>query len=222
MLVLWSGGCDSTLALFEAIRHGNVRAISIVHENVPAKSPSAKARDRIAKELTRRGMRFERSTVTISHDSATALYGCSGGIDQPQLWLPIAHPFLNDDEDLVTGWIRGDDVWHYRQIVFTLFDQLQFLAHKTGKLLCPLEWDRKEEVIKRLKDADLYDLCWFCEGTEDEKPCSNCVPCRTHSSALRTIRSDARKADCAGTLKVDADEEAIQIQKTPRKKRKKR
>jgi 7-cyano-7-deazaguanine synthase in queuosine biosynthesis len=201
MLILWSGGCDSTLAMLEALPKGDVRAISIDHVNVPAKQELTKARAAILKRLRGRGCRIDHTILTIDHNGQFSVPGCSG-TEQPNLWIPNAQAFLKDEEDLATGWIRGDDVWHYRNFVFEMFSTLQTLTHKTGNLVCPLEWERKEDVIRRLKAAELYDLCWYCENPKASKksgtPCGTCVPCRTHQAALWRIERDDSENSKAG------------------------
>lgn len=94
-LLLWSGGCDSTLILADALaaRHDRlaqacqkcgpqqkdgvggddaVRTISINHPDVPAQAEQAKARTAIRRALTRKYGTWPHTEVTITHGTFVA------------------------------------------------------------------------------------------------------------------------------------------------------
>lgn len=186
-LVLWSGGCDSTLVLFElaaeALAAGKPlpRALSIVYDQqVPAAYQHRKARERILRELAQRGLKIEHSELSLSLSGENYVKG-SPGLPQPVLWLTAAQLFLEPDEDLYAAYIRGDDIWHYRQFLFSVFDNAQALLRKSGKLQLPLEWESKDGVLKDLQSYGLLKLCWYCETVRGEsmKPCGWCPSCKT-------------------------------------------
>lgn len=196
-LVLWSGGCDSTLALFDESRKSEkgkpTKAISVDHYNVGAGKQQARARTRILAALKKRGHYVEHVTVKISADEGTILKAQQSGIVQAALWLGTVTPYLATDEDLVTGYIRGDDAFHYRSQLVGAFRGLRNLQNKNGELRFPLEWSEKADVIRRLREVDLFDLVWWCEDPHMFNPCGDCAPCKSVFKAEVMIREEKRR-----------------------------
>lgn len=196
-LILWSGGCDSTLALIRALndwkRENNspahtpegekphvpneklrVRTISLVHPNVPAIYEQRNARNAIREALKKQGHEWDHTEVTVYNHSINGKLdsngefgaegaGENGGIVQPLIWIPIAILYLKSDEDLVLGYIKGDDAQYYLTTLRNGFDNLQWVAGRTGKMLTPLDCTSKAEVIHHLKEAKIYKYTWHCE-----------------------------------------------------------
>lgn len=197
-LLLWSGGCDSTALLcdmlsdapkwvaYEDRKLNPVRTLAINHPQVPCGTQGRAAREKVLKELRRRGHKIDHTELKITHDGAfeaVSHYGCI----QPAFWLTNATPFLLESEHLYTGWVRGDDVWHHRDAVSGAFGWCRSLLNFRGDLVTPLEWVTKPEVILALKANGLYGKTWYCEAAPDAKPCKTCTPCQTHRTALWRI-----------------------------------
>lgn len=192
-LVLWSGGCDSTLALYQLLKKhsedqtGWVHTISLMHSNVPAPHENRQARNRLL-------AKFKAQRLPICHTEIMTTYKGyrqaekGDGLIQPLIWLTTAISYLKENEDLYTGYIATDQVWHYKPQLLTACDSLLSIAGKTGKIKHPLEWYTKEEVIKELAEANLLDSCWSCEFPKKIKrksiPCGDCVPCKTHQKGM--------------------------------------
>ena len=196
-LVVWSGGCDSTLVLYDLLKEQSehpendllrppVRAISINHCQVGAETQQKKARQRILERLRKKGFTILHTEVDIKNDGGFAVTGC-GGLIQPAFWLPTAIPYLKEDEDLYLGYIAGDDIWHYRSDIFYVFEYMSRMTHRKGKLQFPLEWTKKYEVINRLKKARLLSLIYSCENPKSKdtmRTCGRCNSCLRHTLAL--------------------------------------
>jgi hypothetical protein len=215
-LVLWSGGCDSTLALYEALldqklwvvdgkQLSEVRAISVVHPSVPCNGQQAVSRAKILAEFQKRGLVTRHSTVTVSNDADTPRRGKDGGSIQTQIWLGAVAPYLDDTESLNLGWIEGefDNADH----AIAAFDALQKVNGKTGKLAFPLQRRTKPEIIERLRKAELLDLCWYCEGVGDDRSadtieasCGSCLKCIKHATALWQLEHWPHEALVAATI----------------------
>jgi 7-cyano-7-deazaguanine synthase in queuosine biosynthesis len=202
-LVLWSGGCDSTLVLYEALQAGywqwhaggtsftTVRAVSISYGAVPCNREQRRARDRIKTIFTEKKMVFDHIEVSVSFEGAWPQRGSDGGAVQSQMWLATAAPYLLDKEDLAISWIDGE--CNNLPDAQLAFDALQRLNGKTGKLILPL-WNKyKTYVVDRLKSLDLLDACWWCEDYVDSMategplmgaPCGHCKKCIEHAAAL--------------------------------------
>jgi 7-cyano-7-deazaguanine synthase in queuosine biosynthesis len=193
-LVCWSGGCDSTLALYETAKAegGKASAVSVVHKNIKGAEESKAARAKLLRRLKRLGLTIQHTTVTIDHAGDFDV-GMPGGTYQPGIWLGAAMQFLEAEDDLCFGYIRGDDFWHRRAAFETAFRELQGMREGRGQVRFPLEWDTKADVIRRLQELKLYSACWWCENPEGGRRCRKCVPCLTHEAALWRIERDERR-----------------------------
>lgn len=98
------------------------------------------------------------------------------GIEQCVFWLGLAVPYLRESENLFMGYIKSDDFWHYKSFAYAAFDNLQILAGHSGKLMLPMEWVTKSEVVRRLRELKLRT--WSCECPKGKKPCGKCTPCK--------------------------------------------
>lgn len=205
-LVCWSGGCDSTLLLYalahEATPWKPVRALNLRFDQVPCAEQQAAARRRILAYMRSRGLHVEYHEAVV-HNRKGTFVERGNGLIQAQLWLSMAVSYLNHDEDLFMGYIRSDDMWHYRHDYGNGFQHLQLLAGKTGNLFMPLEWLTKADVILLNKEHNLLDKVWWCEGepvsskdgdavTIDQvayEPCHKCSSCLTHDTAALAIET---------------------------------
>lgn len=212
-LVLWSGGCDSTLALLNELRTASncqterVDTLSIIHPQVGAVNQQRMARRRISEAIRERsdigGKLGQCYEITLQngnildhfagHGSEAGIQLGNGGLAQPLIWLPLAQQYLGPEEDLVTGWIKGDCVWHFRTEINQIFETMSKVNIKTGELRFPLEWFEKSEVIQDLKTWDFLDMCWYCEGVGFDmgnEPCGQCEPCLTHMAAKYRLEQE--------------------------------
>lgn len=205
-LIVWSGGCDSTLVLFEELVRSRargyradqavVRTVSFVVDRIGAQQEQETARRRIVAKLRSDGHVFREETIRVTFGESVRFRA------QPQTLMSLACSILESDEDLVFGWIRSDDAFHSMQSLRRAFDALRdaepSYSSSTSRLLTPLEWMTKGTVIERLRRANLYELTWWCE--EPSVPgvaCNHCVPCEAHATALWKIdqRHDAQDGD---------------------------
>lgn len=185
-LVVWSGGCDSTLVLHDlAKKQGNVRALSIRHINVPAAKESDRARTRLLSRLQKKGLNIDHTTIDVNQcESDVQIEALDGGCAQPVLWLAIAVGYLREKEDLYFGHHRGDDFWEFRSAFEAAFRALQKIRGGKGKIVYPLRAFHKADILKRLQALSLYRDCWYCENPRDGKRCGRCRPCITHRTAI--------------------------------------
>ena len=127
------------------------------------------------------------------------------GLVQAQQWISAALPFVDNNDWLYVGAIRGDDltslfIESYRKMVDATCDLLGRKVH----ICMPLAGCPKSYVLERLLKNDLYDLTWYCEnpqikladdGTSSLVKCGNCLPCQTHLDALLHLGYSIRKED---------------------------
>jgi 7-cyano-7-deazaguanine synthase in queuosine biosynthesis len=199
-LVVWSGGADSTLVLHDLAKAESiepfpepVRSISFEVSQCPGAPEQARARARILEWFKAREYPVSNMVVKIDSGDALERYGNP----QATLWM-LALQALRPDENLYSGYHRGDDFWHGSQHLVYSFHEMQKLGTRTGVWLFPLETLYKYQVIERLKktgepgrpETSLYPLVWFCgrptkdDGKPHDDPCGRCQPCITHALAL--------------------------------------
>jgi 7-cyano-7-deazaguanine synthase in queuosine biosynthesis len=201
-LLLWSGGLDSTLVLHNIAKeardgtqyHANgIRALTINQSPYSMNERAASgARKSIAEKFRKDGLIINYINVTIKQDhSGWRSEGFIGYCENPQalLWLTVAINYLGRDENLYTGYIRGDDYWHSSKDYNDAFSAIQRAEQRRGLLIHPLEWQSKVDVIKSAKDIGVYEICWWCEEERVKrvdrkfKPCGKCKSCLTHDAA---------------------------------------
>lgn len=192
-LVLWSGGADSTLVLWDVLQDpkiGSVHALSFDHYSVWAGKEHRRARRSIRAWLRRKGLEFRHTELAIyPHARIREFDVTSGGLQHPVIWLPNTIPYMRAEEDVYLAYIRGDDFWHYRQKLIWAFGYLAEVADKKGNLMFPLEYTHKFQVLQRLrKTRGLVSRIWYCETPEGGKPCGKCTSCFTHRTALMQLR----------------------------------
>lgn len=173
-----------------------IRTIAVTHPQIEARDESRAARKAVLAKLRklkhpiRQGGFEGEGKRGIDHGEVKILQQgihtawCSGLL-QPPIWLFTAIPYLEENEDLYVGYVRGDDIWHYKQILLELFDRLKRLTQRNGRLIFPLEWVDKHDIIEYLKRANLDKDVWYCEDPKTPfKPCKKCKSCETHKLAL--------------------------------------
>ena len=68
------------------------------------------------------------------------------------------------------------------------------------KVLMPLEWEEKKDIIKYLRKNNLDTLCNYCEGNQndelgEEEPCHKCHSCKVHDEAVRELEEAEKVLD---------------------------
>lgn len=189
-VVVWSGGCDSTLILASLVDKykddpdNPIVAISLNTEIISeAKRKSEEnARIRIKKKFFDKGFKLVNLVVKIQllEDLDFEYKSDVAGLSQPFLWIANVLPYLGKDDIVYFGYIEGDHLWHYKSHFNWILTYAKQMLHLENiSFETPLEWTTKAEVIKKLKSMDLYDDVWTCEQpNEVDVPCGKCHTCR--------------------------------------------
>jgi hypothetical protein len=183
-LILWSGGLDSTLALYrELVGAGAGSAWNVgvgaseldrryAHRMLSLDAGTAfagqrwlpRARTRIAKALRAAGLDFDQRTVTLDAGGAGPWPGEGGSSPQGPTWIALGSLFARHDEDVVLSFLRGE--CDRLDALREAFDRLQHASGKTGKLRTPLAGYTKADVLhelSRVRVPGLVDAAWWCE-----------------------------------------------------------
>jgi 7-cyano-7-deazaguanine synthase in queuosine biosynthesis len=199
-IVMWSGGCDSTLVLYNlATEYGTknnpIDAVTIKHSQVMAYKEQRRARQLLMREFKSQGLHIRLTEVELNYKGK--IY-CSGTGIQAMSWLflglSLAPDFISSGEKtgLYTGHISEDSMWCSYEGLYRVFEDLSRMMRKEVEWVLPVANETKASVITSLKKNGLLKHCWYCERPKESKvgsePCGDCKPCRMHQTALYQIR----------------------------------
>jgi 7-cyano-7-deazaguanine synthase in queuosine biosynthesis len=210
-LVVWSGGLDSTLALYNAAKYNEtyrkVRAVSFVADLLDEEKLKQEKKYREAfKTAFKDLMSVEYYELELK---LNGLWGTPSGCPQAAAWLGMISPFIEEDTDVIMGYIKEDSMWYYYtqlQDIFKLYCYIN--GYERSNLIYPLQTTSKGEIIREAKRNGFYQHTWWCErpntnervqemiknenfarfhhqyfeSTDERKlfMCGTCDPCRTH------------------------------------------
>jgi hypothetical protein len=141
--VIWSGGFDSTALVIKYLEEGrqvHTLAVSLTNNKDQAKFEKI-ARERIWKMLNEEFP--NKLTNTNEMVWPEVLFN---SLPQPPIWLYNAS--MNcPTNDVALGYVRYDDIWHYRREVLELVRALDVFKGQTTTLHFPFEWNSKEELL---------------------------------------------------------------------------
>ncbi len=195
-MILWSGGTDSTLILADCLRNKeDIATIAINHKNITISDIGRKVRHNLFKILSKKHKPWPHIEVDLNHKSSWGLPADVGnvgvhGLIQPVIWIGIVMPFLEPTDDLVVGYNCQDCAIGSLCYIKEVVNSLQMISRKTGRVLFPLEYTTKAEVIVALREHRLISHTWYCEEPKineqkkTNKPCNECQSCRAHKTAL--------------------------------------
>ena len=198
-IVVWSGGCDSTLVLHNlaklSSKESPVIAISIdwkvkLHPKKVIKEKEV--RKNYLVYAKRKGYHIKNYTVTIS----SALDVEASGHGQLCLWICAILPFIKSNDNVHFGYHEGDTCWSGYTQVYRIFENICFLRNLTNvSVKYPLEYKSKNDILQELDTLKIPKKCfWWCEDPisrgKNIRMCGKCNPCITHKLALyeRKIR----------------------------------
>ncbi len=189
-VVLFSGGCDSTLVLYNILKEKElVTAISVNHCQVPAINQNKHSRELFKKEMEKREL-TNCSYCEVDINNSCGCVQDINGLSQPIIWAIVAMLYIRNGETIYFGYHAGDDFWSHKTEFENVINNACAICGKEVKIEYPLQYMTKAQIIQKLKQRGLYDFCWYCEyPTSESKPCGNCQPCRTHRTALWQIET---------------------------------
>ena len=94
---------------------------------------------------------------------------------------------LQGYSQIVFGYIRYDDFWHFSHAIRSVYTAYQSIMHQGDypPLTYPFEWETKQELYDAFFTIDprvlkLPDIIWTCESptaADDNTPCTTCKKC---------------------------------------------
>lgn len=167
-LVLWSGGFDSTSLIFYYLDKGyEVDTVAGSIEGNEGQSISEKfARLQMQTMMQRDKLPvnfFTSSTFDIRKNNSSC------GVCQPVLWLNLLFFNIKEFHDVAAmGYVKGDDVWHYKTEVFDVWNSMMKFRHNNEKAILefPFEWETKEEIARSCWTKERQKYFKFLSSSE--------------------------------------------------------
>ena len=196
IVIAYSGGCDSTLLLYNTIvnnKDDDITALSIRYKQIGdfKYTNECVARVNFLSFMRSKGYNFNLEHIEFDNNWITRSYGPI----QPTMWLNILAHYIFENTTVYFGYIDGDYIWRYMREFTVVFENLMKIMDKSGcSLDFPLHGYSKIDVINNLNKAGIPDNCyWFCEGNhKDLKPCGECSPCLQYKAAKYIIEEKSR------------------------------
>lgn len=200
-VLLYSGGCDSTLILYSLLNAYPEKEIYTVAIRYPwlleeKHESEFQTRHRYIKHLTEKGHIIHHSEINVTQSTFDFLDGkkdqkvlnaVAGGSPQAIAWLSLISIYLDRGDKLYYGILGSDSnaqyIDYYREgmkYILTTLDRNNEIELRT-----PLRYKNKDYVLRQLLLNNIYDYTWHCEEPISKGvPCLNCHPCQTHLKAL--------------------------------------
>ncbi len=178
-ILLFSGGLDSTLALYELATENErdmIHALTVIGlGNTEYQQKSEyQARKRVRLEFKRRGItNIQYHTIDVSTDFR-------GQNTQAPVWLGYTLPSMQDGDELHMTYLSSDgkDFWWVKGDLELTFNAFCKLKGITAKLKFEYQSWTKGDIIKKLKKYKLFRLPSYCgDPGKNLKPCGKCMKC---------------------------------------------
>ena len=211
-IVVYSGGCDSTLVLYEVCERAKklgkrvyVLCIESADCDTPAKHyMEERARDTFIEYMRKRGVDIQKFQFNASldiPDDYDFYESRNGGNPQATMWLS-AITYLSGYTlkgwNVYMGYVSGDSTIRSIGDINNAFYYIKEvnLGCNNIDIVLPLQFRAKPWILEELHKHNIYKFTWYCEdphdgviknGEKNYKPCNECHSCRTHIMALKEI-----------------------------------
>jgi 7-cyano-7-deazaguanine synthase in queuosine biosynthesis len=196
-IVLWSGGCDSTLLLYELLDAYGSKNVIAVSYNYPWLHPTKAKIESNHREAFKSKMKLlgERFSNFNHHEFGINMIGDKvmsipplNGLPQAMGWLFMIPMYANENSYIYAGYVKDDDfsTGGYKHHYTNIFDSVnKLIGRENLTLRLPYVGLSKYEIISNLIKNEIYDTAWYCEMPSSEhSPCMECHPCQAHISSL--------------------------------------
>lgn len=192
--VLYSGGCDSTLALYETLLLKKTEGLDVSINTISFKSPQLASskyeeinRNKFFDFLKEQDLHVDKKLmINITNEGSNGIQTGQCCCPQPAIWLYNMMAYLPVGATVITGYIHGDDFltmgvfndWYNSYI------GLNKLFDKNMDIYMPYAYVNKDEIINRLKNLKIDQYTSYCEHLDETngKPCGRCESCKKHKA----------------------------------------
>lgn len=190
MLIPWSGGCDSTLLVVEAVcaRH-RVRTIGFNTSQILPSSRQQAARKILHTKLQGRFGLWTHDEIDIeTSDTANFAKGDRGN-PQALLWIMMSLMYARKSDLVAIAWIENDTVWANIGDIKKLFTLYTNVLDTKASLYLPFEYCSKVEVLQRLATLRIstQDMWWCQNDCLKQKAACLCTSCSTYRQAKTEV-----------------------------------
>ncbi len=197
-LLLWSGGCDSTLLLYELCKkYGkkeghSINCVSVEFWGLRSEKikKEEESRKKFKKYLKSLGYNVNYAKVKIDLKLPKINWveqGTTSGL-QFFYWFSNILSFIDDNTSIYLGYIYNDSIWYtYSELESIINNSFRMVGCSGTLWRLPLSLKRKLEIINKLEEEGLLDFCWWCEepvlDNKEIIECGKCTPCITYKLA---------------------------------------
>lgn len=176
---------DSTALLYALAKTFSTRKNPIYAISILADCVVSRQKERWFRKQQKKIFKKEKLNIKYINIEIKNAYGsyntenARGPMLQPVLWLSSLVQLLkyNNGAQILFAYVREDDIWHRIAEFKQIFRAFKLFAYNDSlELKFPLEWVKKQEVIKFLEKHSLLKYTTFCE--ESYKPCGACPSCK--------------------------------------------
>lgn len=176
ILMLWSGGLDSTYLLTKLLADGNEVTPLYVHLISPKADREMAAVDKMWNILKTQYPR--QLNDVIIHQGPNITINYNPILAQPPIWLFGAMMYQSHFDEVHIAYVMGDCAISFLDEIQSVWQSFSWMfPHHFAKLQFPLTKIDKLQEWRHLND-DIRNLITWCEGTQTADNCGECVPCR--------------------------------------------
>lgn len=191
MLIPWSGGCDSTLLVIEAVRaHHRVRTIGFSTDQIAGSSRQLLARKILRTKLQGRFGCWVHDEIDIDTSETAHLTKGPLGIPQAVYWTMLSVMYARASDLVTIAWIENDCVWSHIVDIHTIFETGMKVLDLAASLYLPFRYHNKVEILQRLRVLRIStrDMWWCQEKKIKQSANCLCSSCTIYRQALTEMR----------------------------------
>jgi len=195
-LVLWSGGSDSTLLLYQLSKNNSddtINAVSICTSYAPDSIEIKKeknCRENIKKYFNEIGIKNVIYTeIEINMPLNREFETWSSLMFYPIIYLGNISPYLKPNDMVYLAYIKEDIELHFKYPILNLAKLISSIININFELKFPFEYKSKIDVLDEIIKLNLLDkVSWCSHPLNDGSPCKKCRSCVMHYSALYGLK----------------------------------
>jgi len=191
--VVWSGGYDSTLILYDILKeHGCCHTLYFDLKGISKEKRILELsyRKKFIEFAKKKNWNIIDNIIKIDYGKLYA----DNLLPQQTFWMLNSLWFVPDNATISFGFHRGDDFWHqcskYESMGQTILEAL----NKKIWINFPLKWKDKHSIIADIRNNKLEKYVWTCEcPTEKNKACGYCRPCKLLKMCNLYLKDDSER-----------------------------